>query len=301
MNYKRIIPSLKFRLKLLDLLEFIPDKLMLKLQYRIKTGRKLNLKTPNRYNEKLQWYKLYYRDPLMTKCADKYRVREYVASKGFKDILVPLYSVYDNANQIKFNQLPDEFVLKANNGSGSHANILCSDKSSLNINDTIETLNYWISKGTVRAGREWSYYNIKPKIICEKYLKSNSEHGLIDYKFYCFDGEPAYIKVAIDTAKDGGPKNGIFNLDFEQLPFCRKEVEKITEKIKKPKNFNRMIEIARKLSEDFPHVRVDLYNIEGNIYFGELTFYDTSGYQIFVPDEFDLILGDLFKLDKMMF
>src|SRR5690625_2284077 len=132
MSYKKIIPSLKLRLKILSILDFIPDKLMIMLQYRIKTGRKLNLEDPKRYNEKLQWYKLYYRDPLMTKCADKYKVREYVAAKGLKDILVPLYGVYDNANDVDFNQLPEKFVLKTNNGSGSHANIFCDQKSKLN-------------------------------------------------------------------------------------------------------------------------------------------------------------------------
>src|SRR5699024_9652680 len=167
MNYKKLLPNLKLRLKILDMLEFIPDKLMIKLQYWIKTGRKLNLKDPKRYNKKLQWYKLYYRDSLMTKCSDKYRVRELVSSTGLKDIL------------------------KTNNGSCSHANILCSNKNMLNINETVNILNYWLKTGSIKAGREWAYYNIKPKIICEKFLKTNSEYGLIDYKFYCFNGEPS--------------------------------------------------------------------------------------------------------------
>lgn len=300
MNYKKLLPNLKLRLKILDMLEFIPDKLMIKLQYWIKTGRKLNLKDPKRYNEKLQWYKLYYRDSLMTKCSDKYRVREFVSSKGLKDILIPLYGVYNDPNEINFNELPNEFVLKTNNGSGSHANILCSNKNMLNINETVNILNYWLKTGSIKAGREWAYYNIKPKIICEKFLKTNSEYGLIDYKFYCFNGEPSYIKVVMDRFSAGYTKQGIYDMNFNQLPYCRKGVEKITEQIDKPKNFDVMCEIASKLSENFPHVRVDLYNIEGKIYFGELTFYDTSGYQIFEPDEFDFILGDLFKLDKIM-
>lgn len=301
MSYKKIIPDQDLRLKILGFTEFIPDKLMLKLQYRIKTGRKLNLRNPQRYNEKLQWYKLYYRDPLMTKCTDKYKVREYIKSKGLENILVPLYGAYDAAQEIDFSKLPNKFVLKTNNGGGSSTNIICKDKDSLNIKETRETINTWLSDRTTKAGREWSYYNIEPKVICEKFLEDNSVHGLIDYKFYCFDGKPYYVKVAIDTVSEADPKNGIFNLEFEQLPYCRREVEKITEKIDKPKNFDLMCEIAGKLSEDFPHARVDLYNLDGKIYFGEITFYDTSGYQIFEPDDFDFILGDLFKLDKMMF
>lgn len=298
MNYKNIIPNQELRLKILGLTDFIPDKFMIKLQYLIKTGRRLNLKSPTRYNEKIQWYKLNYRDPLMTQCADKYKVRDYVASKGLNKVLVPLYGVYDSPEEIHFDDLPNKFVFKTNNGS--HTNILCEDKSKLNRLKTKETLNKWISKRTSKAGREWSYYNIKPKIICEKLLESPTG-DLIDYKFYCFNGKPHYIKIATNTNNPNGPENGIFNMAFDQLPYCRKEAPRITSEIEKPDNYELMCEIAATLSEDFPHVRVDLYNIDGEIYFGELTFYDTSGYQIFEPDEFDFILGDLFKLNKMSF
>jgi hypothetical protein len=299
MNYKKLIPNQEIRLKILGLLDFLPDKFMIKLQYWIKTGRKLNLNNPKRYNEKIQWYKLYYQDPLMTQCADKYAVRDYVTSKGLENILVPLYGAYDKVDQIDFDHLPDKFVLKTNNGS--HTNILCDNKARLNIESTKNTLNAWLGERTTKAGREWSYYNIKPKIICEKYLEADNPDGLVDYKFYCFDGQPYFVKVAIGTNDESGPKNGIYNMNFEQTPYRRKEVERITSKIEKPKNFEVMCEIAAILSKDFPHVRVDLYNIDGSIYFGELTFYDTSGYQIFEPDEFDYILGDLFKIDKMKF
>src|SRR5690625_504758 len=140
MDYKKIIPNQELRLKILGLTEFIPDKVMIKLQYWIKTGRKLNLKDTERYNEKIQWYKLYYRDPLMTQCADKYRVREYVTSKGLENILVPLYEAYDDVKDIDIDTLPDKFVLKTNNGSGSHTNILCDDKSNFDIAATKEIL-----------------------------------------------------------------------------------------------------------------------------------------------------------------
>jgi len=294
MDYKKLIPNQELRLKILRLADFIPDKLMIKMQYKIATGRNLNLNNPKRFTEKIQWYKLFYRDPLITKCADKYEVRKYVESKGYKDILVPLYGVYENANEIDFELLPDKFVLKTNNGS--HSNIFCENKSILDLNRTKETLNNWLTKRTVKAGREWAYYDIKPKIICEKYLDKDENNDLIDYKFFCFNGEPFCLYVIVERFLSGGIKLGIFDLEFNQMPYFRSDIQGITRKIQKPKNFDKMIQIARDLSRDFPHVRVDLYNIRGNIYFGELTFYDGSGYKGFVPDEFDYILGNQFVI-----
>lgn len=283
-------------MKILGLTEFIPDKLMIRIQYRMKTRRKLNLKNPTRFNEKLQWYKLYYRNSLLTQCTDKYRVREYVESKKLSNILIPLYGAYDSVDQIDFEALPTKFVLKTNNGGGSRTNIICKNKAELDVNKTKNELNSWLNKRTVKAGREWAYYDIKPKIICEKFLEAEE---LIDYKFYCFEGIPSYIKVVKDAADKDGPSNGIFNMEFKQLPYCRTGVKKIDDIVEKPKNFERMCEIAAQLSKDFPHVRVDLYNLDGNIFFGELTFYDTSGYQVFEPDEFDFILGENFNIEKI--
>lgn len=297
MNYKKIIPNQELRLKILKLTDFLPDKFMVKLQYRISQNRKLNLKKPSRFTEKLQWYKLYHRDPLMIKCSDKYQVREYVASKGLEDILVPLYGVYDNAEQIDFDLLPKKFVLKTNNGS--HTNIICEDKSKLDINHTKKTLNEWINAWDGKMGREWAYHDIKPKIICEKYLEKDEKGDLVDYKFFCFDGKPTTLYVIIERFLVGGIKLGIFDAKFNQLPFKRNDIEKLTSNVEKPKNYNEMIRIAEILSKDFPHVRVDLYNIDGVIYFGELTFYTAGGYQQYTPDEFDLYMGEQFNLPHL--
>lgn len=290
MDYKKIIKNQETRLKILRLFDFIPDKLMIQLQYKIKTGRRLNLKNPTRFTEKLQWYKLYYRDALMTKCVDKHSVREYISQKGFEDILVPLYGVYESVEDINFDVLPDKFVLKTTNGS--HTNIFCEDKEKLDITETKKLLYQWLNKRPVKAGREWAYYNIKPRIICEKMLGNE----LIDYKFYGFRGNVEYIKVVKDRFHISGQKQGIFNNRFEQLPYFKNDVGRIDNYLEKPQKFDEMVFIAKKLSEDFPHVRVDLYNIDGKIYFGELTFYDTSGYETFTPDEFDCILGRQFIL-----
>jgi hypothetical protein len=296
MDYKKIIPSQDLRLKILGLTEFIPDKPMIKLQYRIKTGRKLNLKNPKRFTEKLQWYKLYYREPLMTQCADKYGVREYVISKGCEDILVPLYGVYDRVEDLDFEKLPNKFVLKTTNGS--RTNLLCEDKTKLNLIDTKEILRNWLIKRTSKAGREWPYYNIKNRIICEQFLDNDINNDLIDYKFVCFNGKVECVFVNSERRSDDVMRFGIYSKGFEHLPYTRKGLRNTDDTINKPINYEKMIEIAETLSKDFPHVRVDLYNIDGKIYFGEMTFFHGSGYIDFEPDEFDFILGEQFMIPK---
>lgn len=293
-DYKKIIPSQELRLKILSLTEFIPDKIMIKWQYRIKTGRKLNLNDPKRFTEKLQWYKLYYREPLMTKCADKFGVREYVSLKGFEEILVPLYGVYKQVEEIDFSKLPDKFVLKTTNGS--RTNLLCEDKSKLNTEKTKTTLTNWLTHRTSKAGREWPYYNIDNKIICEKYLEKDQDNDLVDYKFVCFNGKVECVFINAERFTDDILKFGIYSRDFQQLPYTRKGLRNTDDKIKKPQNYEKMVKIAETLSEDFPHVRVDLYNIDGEIYFGEMTFFHGSGYIEFEPDEFDYILGSKFSI-----
>lgn len=294
MDYKKIIPSQKLRLKILGLTDFIPDKVMIKIQYKVATGRKLNLKNPKRFTEKLQWYKLYHRDPLMTQCADKYEVRKYIASKGFGETLVPLYGVYDNANDIDFEGLPNRFVLKTTNGS--HTNLFCDDKSNLDVKSTTQKLNYWLKKRTIKAGREWPYYNIKPRIICEKYLEKDKNDDLVDYKFICFAGKVLCVFVNAERNSDESMRLGIYNKEFKHLPYRRKGLRDMDSSFQKPTNYEKMVEIAETLSADFPHVRVDLYNIDGKIYFGEMTFFHGSGYIGFDPDNFDYILGEKFNL-----
>ncbi len=295
MDYKRIIKSQELRLKILGFTEFIPDKPMIKLQYKIATGRKLNLKNPKRFTEKLQWYKLNYRNPLMTQCADKYEVRRYIEKKGYEDILIPLYGVYDSADDIDFSNLPDRFVLKTTNGS--QTNILCNDKNKLDIKSTRQTLDSWINNRPVKAGREWAYYNIKPKIICEKYLDKDHNNDIVDYKFFCFKGHVECLLICKDRFSQSGLKMGFYDRNFKFIDIDKKKYsmtndygEKVN--VEKPQEFTKMLYIAEKLSKDFPHVRVDLYNIRGKIYFGELTFYDASGYVDY--GDFDIVLGKNF-------
>ena len=188
MDYKKIIKSQKVRLKILDLLSFVPDKTMIKFQYRIKTGRKLNLKNPQRYTEKIQWYKLYYRKPTMAQCADKYEVRKYVETCGLKNILNECYGVYDNVEDVDFDKLPNQFVLKDTLGSGGSSVIICKDKETANLDEYRNIMKQWVNSSTKNGGgREWIYAGRKHRIICEKYL--NLDGDLPDYKFFCFDGK----------------------------------------------------------------------------------------------------------------
>lgn len=295
MNYKKIFKNQELRFKILELLDFLPDKKMIQLQYRIKTGRNLNLASPKRYTEKLQWYKLFYRDPLMTKCSDKYEVRSYVESKGLNNILNPLYGVYDKVASIDFDNLPNSFAIKHTNGSG--ANIFVENNKETDIEKFKKTLNNWMLKRKSNYGREWCYYNVSSKIIIEKLLERDGDNDLPDYKFFCFNGKVEYLYTMINYVDNHDQGQcSFFNTKFEKLPYRRSEYDPIIKELKKPENFDEMIEIAEKLSEDFPHARVDLYNIDGKIVFGELTFYNASGYTVFSPDEFDYILGEKFIL-----
>ena len=300
MDYKKIIRNREIRRKILRLASFIPDKSMLKIQYWIKTGRKLDLNNPKRFSEKIQWYKLYYKNPLMIQCVDKNDVREYVKSKGLNDILIPSYGVYETPDEINWDSLPNRFVLKDTLGGGGSSVIIVKDKSKESINTLINQTRKWTNlKAHVKSdGREWPYYSGKKhRIIIEQLIESNSDNvGLIDYKFFCFNGKIEFLYVM--GYRDVGNKVhvGIYSKDFIKMPVLRCGDADIGY-INKPDNFDEMILIAEKLAADFPHVRVDLYNNDGKILFGELTFYNASGYMSYEPDSFDFSIGSLFTLE----
>jgi hypothetical protein len=296
-GYKKIIRSKSMRLKILKCLGFVPDRIMIPIQYRIKTGRKLNLRNPVRYTEKLQWYKLFYRIPLMTMCSDKYAVRKYVKKRGLDSILNGLYAVYDSPDSIDFDSLPNSFAMKMTVGSGM--NYFVTDKSKEDISKLRALVKEWFAADSSSYGREWCYYNIKPRIVFEELLPMDDRNDLPDYKFFCFDGEPFCLYTMIDyTQNHENGRLGFFDTNFKLLPYYRKDFKPIEEQIPKPKNFELMVKYARILSKGFPHVRVDFYNLNGRIVFGELTFYNASGYTAFEPDKFDFILGEKFVLPK---
>ena len=295
--YKKIIRSQETRLRILEIMSFLPDTWKVKLQYRIKTGRRLNLEKPERYTEKIQWYKLYYRTALETICADKYAVRGYVESRGLGFLLNDLYAVYDRAEDIDFDSLPAEYVMKANNSSGR--NCFVSDNASADHEELRRLASVWTVHRARSISGERCYENIPPKIIFEKLLPRDGNNDLPDYKFFCFDGEPYCLYTMIGYADDHSKgKLGFYDMEFKRLPCRRMDFEPITEELEKPANFEKMAEYARILSAGFPHVRVDFYNISGKIVFGELTFHNASGYTLFDPDEFDYVLGEKFRLPE---
>lgn len=294
-GYKKIIKNQSTRLTILKLLKFVPDKLMIRIQYKIKTGNKLDLNNPRRYTEKLQWYKLNYRTELMRQCADKYTVREYVSSKGYGAILNPLYAVFESPEDICFDNLPDSFAIKCSVGSGLNYFVL--DKSKENLDKITRMARGWFKDDSYAYGREWCYKDAKPRILIEKLIPRNSKNDIPDYKFFCFNGKVFCLYTMIDYADDHEKgKLGFFDRNFNQLPYFRQDFAPITEKIEPPSAFEKMIHIAEEFAKDFPHVRVDFYDVEGDVLFGELTFYNASGYTRFSPDAFDFIMGEQFAL-----
>lgn len=300
MDYKKIIKNRAVRIRIMQALSFVPDKTMVSLQYRIKTGRKLNLKNPQRYTEKLQWYKLYYRDPVMAQCVDKYEVRKYVEHCGLADTLNECYGVYNSPDEIDFDALPAQFVLKDTLGGGGNGILICMDKSRLKKAETMEMLRGWVKpmKGK-HPGREWVYDCGANRIIAEKYIPSDPEKGgLIDYKFFCFRGKIAYVYAIADRQMGQKAGLGIYTPEFERLPYARVDEKPLERELEKPENYDRLKQIAEKLAAPFPHARIDLYDQDGRILFGEITFFDGSGYMKFDPDEFDFKMGAAFDLPE---
>ena len=297
MDYKKIIKSQSLRFAILQALEWVPDRIMLPLQYRIKLGRWPNLKHPTRYTEKLQLYKMEYRNPVMHQCVDKFEVRKFVNNKGLDGVLNELYGVYDKPEEINFGVLPNQFVMKTTTGGGGQNIIIVTDKEKENLDELRSKLSMWTDAKNLGAlaGREWAYTQCKPRIIVEELLKlPDEEKSLIDYKFFCFNGEPKFLYVITDRKPGEYAFLGIYDINYNKLPVYRCDERRAEHCVPKPQNYDEMVEVARILSKDFPHVRVDLYNLNGKIYFGELTFYDGSGYFQYDPDSFDKQLGSFF-------
>ena len=276
-------------------LRFIPDKQYIKLYFKLNLHRKLDLDHPRYLNDKLQWLKFNYRFPLQTIVSDKYAVREYVADKIGEEYLIPLLGVWDKFDDIDFEKLPEEFVLKCNHDSGGLA--ICTNKKAfdknkarIKIEKSLNTNFYWI-------GREYQYKNIIPKIICEKYI---SEDGSVpeDYKIYCFNGKPDAILVCKGRFSKGSHKAQYYyyNHDWKFLTYNKGDDKLKDPHIAKPKNLEKMIEIAKVLSEDFVFARIDLYNIEGKIYFGEITLSPNSGFDPDITMETDKIFGEKLEI-----
>lgn len=263
-----------------------------KYVYKYNTGKRLNLKNPTSFNEKLQWLKLYGNQQLMIKCADKYKVREYINEKGCSEILNDLYGVFEDVNQIDFNQLPDSFVLKTTDGCGT--NIICRDKKALDFESVKEKLNYWMKHKYGWQTAEIHYLKIKPLIICEKIIETRDGSLPNDYKFFCFNGEPKFFYYGYD--RDNEFKKLHCDLEWNVIDITKEKASISSENVSKPSCFDEMVRYAKILSQDIPFVRVDFYDSNGKVVFGEMTFTPTAGMSEIYTDEAALQMGRMIKL-----
>ena len=283
--------------------QYTPRIILLCRNYLKRTGRIPNLKNPESFSDKLAWYILYYRDERMRICTDKAAVRDYIESLGMGDLLNECYGVYERVEDIDWDSLPQKFVIKHTLSGENMGTILVFDKSTLDLGSIKNRLQKWLDEPPIRraTGGLWTFENQNPRIIIEKLLVENESDDLPDYKFFCFDGRVfcSYLirNCTTKTNRHDG-ELGIFDRDFRLLPASDADFNPITVQPEKPRNYEKMIEIAEKLSEPFPHVRVDLFNQDGKIIFGELTFFSGTGPNKHVPESFDYELGKPFILPK---
>lgn len=278
-------------------LNWIPDSIYLKILYRGTMGEKLNLKNPRTYNEKVQWLKLYDRNPVYTALVDKYEVKQYIKKTIGEEHIIPTLGIWNNFEEIDFEELPEQFVLKCTHDSGGV--VICKDKAHFEIEAARKKLNKSLKKNYYWGRREWPYKNVKPRIIAEQYMADESGYELKDYKFFCFDGVAKAMFIASDRDNPlEETKFDFFDMDFEHLPIINGHPN-ATKTINKPVKFDEMRNLAELLSKGMPHVRVDLYDINGDIYFGELTFHHWSGMVPFEPKEWDDKFGDWIKLSQI--
>lgn len=279
-----------------QMLVWVPDSVMLRLQYFLRTRRVLHLKNPRRFTEKMQHYKAYYRNDEMQVCTDKYAVRDYVARKlGTDRYLNELYQVCDRADQIDFDRLPDRFVIKTTDGGNGKNVVVCRDKGALDIAATVKLIDSWKKIKYNILSREWAYEwtskgDRHAKIIVEKYLENrdNADRSLDDFKFYCYDG--VFRFLTWDKDRYSGHKRRFYNERLEMLEGVG-NYPNFDAAVDLPANIGEMVEVAERLSTGFPFARIDLYNVDGTVVFGEITFYPASGLTTYKPDSFDFELG----------
>lgn len=273
----------------------VPDKVFVPFFYRVSTGKKLNMRNPKTFNEKIQWLKVNDHNPIYTILVDKYNVREYVKNVVGEKYLIPLIGHWEKIEDIDFDILPNQFVLKCNHDSGGI--IICNDKRNLDIVSAKKRLNNCMKLNHYYLSREWAYKDVKPQIIAEKYMIDDKLQELMDYKFFCFDGEPKIIQVDFDRFTNH--KRNLYTLEWRLLDMTIKYPNNPYKNIQQPEKLNEMIEIARKLSCGLPEVRVDLYYVNGEIYFGEMTLYHGGGIEKFGSDKQAEEMGSWININKI--
>ena len=272
----------------------LSDESFVRWMYLFEVGKFPNLAYPQTYNEKIQWLKLNDVHHDYTRMVDKYAVKEYVRERIGKKYIIPTIAVWDSFDEIDFTSLPNQFVLKTTHDSGGVA--IVKDKSTMNVAEIRRKIEKSLSHNYFYDSREYPYRNVKPRIIAEKYMVDESGTELKDYKIFCFNGKPKVIQVDYDRFVEH--KRNMYDTDWKRLPFTLKYPTDWNREFKRPKNLDLMLELASELSAGIPHLRVDLYNINGDIYFGELTFFHGSGHEKFTPEEWNVTLGNWLVLPQ---
>ena len=273
------------------------DEMYLRMLFRLKMGYKLNLENPTTFSEKLQWLKLYNRRPEYTTMVDKYAVKEYVAKIIGDKYIIPTLGVWDSPEDIDWDTLPNQFVLKTTHGGGNTGVVICKDKSTFDKEKAIEKLNRSLKQDIYKTLREWPYKNVPRRIIAEQYIEAKN-YDLPDYKFFCFDGEVKALFIGTERGT-GNVKFDYYDADFNHLDLIQQHPMS-GRQLEKPVGFEEMKRVASQLSKGIPQVRIDLYNVNGKIYFGEITFFHHGGVVPFHPESWDYTFGSWIKLPTKM-
>lgn len=269
----------------------LPDKAFVYLRYKTMLGYWPNLKNPKTFNEKLQWMKLYDRKPEYTEMVDKYEVKKYISECIGKEYLIPTLGVWENFEDIDFEKLPERFVLKCTHNSGGL--VICKEKAKLNIEEARKKINASLAENYYWHSREWPYKNVKPRIIAEKYMENADGSDINDYKIQCFHGKADNILVCVERYSETGVKYHYFDREWNYLPYSnQKGIDLSDVNIERPELLPEMLRVAERLSKGIPALRVDLYETQGKVYFGEMTFFPGSGFDKTITTEADRIMGE---------
>ena len=273
----------------------IPDKIYLKIKYRIVVKSALSFNNPETFNAKIQYLKLHQTENIYASICDKYEVRKYVSDKVGEEYLIPIIGIFNNPNEIDYKGLPDKIVIKCTHDSGTA--LIFNGNMPSNTTATVNRLQRALNSNYYYLHRERAYKHIKPRIICEELLEDNVNNQIYDYKFMCFGGKAKCFFVTIDRNRESGLKLNFYDMNWQQLPFKR-VYPNFTTPIRKPSNFDKMVELAERLAEGFTFVRVDLYDVNNTIYFGEMTLYPGAGFERFTPEKWDYILGEWMEIPE---
>jgi len=274
----------------------MPDEAYLKRKFKATMGKELDLTSPKTFNEKLQWIKLYDRDPAYTVMVDKVAAKEYVAGLIGEKYIVPNLGVWEDPDDIDFDALPDRFALKCNHNSGLGMYI-CHDKTKMDVAAVKAELKKGLAQDYYLTGREWPYKDVPRRILCEKYMESGP-NGLTDYKIHCFNGVPKFVLVCQDRFTETGLTEDFYTTAWERMDVKRPKISRASAVLERPRELSEMLELAKVLAKDIPFVRVDFYVIDGQVYFSELTFFPASGFEGYDPPEWDKTFGDWLELPQ---